>query len=153
MQASFFLERVSRDAFKFQSKNRGIKKPPKRSMSPSKGRADVKGKTMSKDTSIFDRIKAKLLTPTSDEYTDFLKVLHLFTQVQPRALLSPLLFFQEVITKQDLVSLVEDLLEPHKGVLEEFKQWLGVKGLRAPLFLFSIILFSPFTSDFFCLLS
>jgi len=77
----------------------------------SPGKERVKG-PRSKDTALFERIKKRLSTQ-KDAYGDFLKCIHLYTQ--------------DVLTTDELVSVLQDVLGAHQELFQDFKAFLGVR--------------------------
>jgi histone deacetylase complex regulatory component SIN3 len=68
-----------------------------------------------RDLQLFERIKKRLGNPLSNstQYNDFLKCVHLFTQ--------------DVLSRDDLVEVLQDLLGTHRELFADFKLFLGVR--------------------------
>jgi paired amphipathic helix protein Sin3a len=68
-----------------------------------------------RDLQLFERIKKRLGNPLSNSthYNDFLKCVHLFTQ--------------DVLSRDDLVEVLQDLLGTHRELFADFKLFLGVR--------------------------
>jgi paired amphipathic helix protein Sin3a len=68
-----------------------------------------------RDLQLFERIKKRLGNPLSSptQYNDFLKCVHLFTQ--------------DVLSRDDLVEVLQDLLGSHRELFADFKVFLGVR--------------------------
>ena len=66
-----------------------------------------------RDLQLFERIKKRLSQPNPAQYNDFLKCVHLFTQ--------------DVLSRDDLVEVLQDLLGTHRELFADFKLFLGVR--------------------------
>lgn len=67
---------------------------------------------------LMERIKRKLLSQGRETWNDFLKCLNLFTN--------------DVVSRVELVAILEDILGPHREVYDEFKAVLAVRQAGPP---------------------